>query len=142
MAPSLRVRLAGKLAKAEAGILRRKQIGAQYENRFRQLGLVRPESPRGSETVYLHYPLVVRDKRRVLSEARKWKVEVGNIFSSPVHPLTTQQWKSMGYEEGCCPIAEDTCDRVVSLPLHETVRQPDIDRTFDFLRRIQRQSLI
>jgi len=142
MAPSLRVRLAGKLAKAEAGILHRKHVGAQYEDRFKQLGLARPESPRGSETVYLQYPLVVRDKRRVLSEARKWKVELGDLFSSPVHPLATQQCKSVGYEKGCCPIAEDMCDRIVSLPLHETVRQVDIDRTFDFLQCIQRQSLI
>ena len=142
MAPSLRVRLAGKLAKAEAGILHRKHVGAQYEDRFKQLGLPRPEAPRGSETVYLQYPLVVRDKRRVLSEARKWNVEVGDLFSSPVHPLTTQEWKSVGYEKGCCPIAEHTCVRIVSLPLHEAVRQGDIDRTFDFLQRIQRQSLI
>jgi len=142
MAHVFRVRLADKISKAEAGILHRKQVAAQYENHFKRLGLARPESPRGSETVYLQYPLVVRDKRRVLSEARKWRVELGDLFSSPVHPLTTQQWKGVGYEKGCCPIAEDTCGRIVCLPLHETVRQGDIDRTFDFLQRIQRQGLI
>ena len=142
MAPSLRLRLAGKLAKIQAGILHRKHVGAQYEDRFKQLGLACPESPRGSEIVYLQYPLVVRDKRRVLSEARKWKVELGDLFSSPVHPLTDQQWKSVGYKKGFCPVAENACDRTVSLPLHETVRQVDINRTFDFLQCIQRQGLI
>jgi dTDP-4-amino-4,6-dideoxygalactose transaminase len=142
MAPSLRARLAGKLAEMEAGILHRKRVGTQYENGFTQLGLVRPKSPRGGETVYLQYPLIVQDKRRVLREARKWNVELGDLFASPVHPLTSQQWKSVGYEKGCCPIAEDTCGRIVSLPLHESVRQADIDRTLDFLRTIQQRSLI
>jgi dTDP-4-amino-4,6-dideoxygalactose transaminase len=142
MAPSLRARLAGKLPEAEAGISYRKWVGAQYQDGLRQLGIQHPESPAEAETVYLRYPLLVRNKLRVLGEARKWKVELGDWFTSPVHPLTHHEWKSVLYERGCCPIAEDTCQRIVTLPLHGALRQADIDRSLEFLRCMQERDLI
>ena len=142
MAPSLRTRLAGKLLEAEGGILHRKRVETQYEDGLRQLGIERPESPEGAGTVYLRYPLLVRDKPRTLDEARKWKVELGDWYASPVHPLDDHQWKSMEYEKGCCPIAEGICKRIVTLPLYEAIRRADIDRSLEFLRSIQAQGLI
>jgi dTDP-4-amino-4,6-dideoxygalactose transaminase len=141
MAPSLRARLTGKLRKAAAGILHRKWLGARYEEGLRQLSLELPQSPAGTETTYLRYPLLVRDKPRVLCEARKWRVELGDWFTSPVHPLTDHQWKSVGYEKGCCPIAERTSRRIVTLPIYEALRQADIDRSLEFLRSMQEQGL-
>ncbi len=141
LADSLRLRLTAKLVHAEADILHRRRVRAQYQDGFCQLGLARPVSPVGSDTVYLRYPVLVRNKARVLSEARKWKVELGDLFASPIHPLSRQQWNGVRYEKGCCPIAEDTSERIVTLPLHETVRQSDIDRTLEFLHHIQQRSL-
>jgi len=58
------------------------------------------------EPVYLRYPLLVRDKKKVLEEARRRKIELGDWFVSPLHPNLTG-WEKIGYRKGTCPIAED-----------------------------------
>ena len=142
MAVPFQARLRRKLTRAESNIALRKSLGAQYDESMKQLGVDRPQPPGGSETVYLRYPLLVREKKRVLDEAQAWKVELGDWYGSPVHPLTETDWKRVGYEKGCCPIAEDICKRVVTLPLYERLRASDIERLLSFWEHVRHRGWI
>jgi dTDP-4-amino-4,6-dideoxygalactose transaminase len=133
MAASFQRRLEAKLRDVKTLISHRKWVAAQYENGLRQLGLECVASPEGAETVFLRYPILTRDKVRVLQEAKRRKVELGDWFATPIHPLTEEQWKNVGYEKGSCPVAEDVCRRAVTLPIYERVGAAAVDRMLGFL---------
>jgi dTDP-4-amino-4,6-dideoxygalactose transaminase len=49
------------------------------------------------------------------NHARERRLEVGDWFVSPLHPLE-DNWEQFGYRQGTCPVAEALCERVVNLP--------------------------
>lgn len=117
-------------------VARRAQLSRDYEACMRRLGSECFTPPAGSETVFLRFPLLARDKRKVLEEARENHIEIGDWFSSPVHPLTQEQWAKVAYKKGSCPFAETLSQRIVTLPLHEGIRPSDTVRTLDFVGRM------
>ncbi len=49
-----------------------------------------------------------------------------------LHPLFAR----MGYREGTCPVAEAAYGEVLSLPLHPSMGDADVDRVVEELQRI------
>jgi hypothetical protein len=86
-------------------------------------------------------PLQVMNKSGLLAEARRNKVELGDWFSSAVHPLEESAWQAVGYEKGSCPVAEAVARRVVSLPCHAGVTEGEADRTLAFLGEMKIRGL-
>lgn len=98
----------------------RREIGALYDELLTRCGLPSLGCPKGSECVLLRYPVRVKDKPRVLTEARWRGLEIGDWFNSPLHPKR-DRWEECAYTPGSCPEAESAAKQVVTLPTHDRV---------------------
>jgi perosamine synthetase len=93
----------------------------------------------GRDLTYVPHriPVVVGDKPLVLQEAAKAGVEVGDWFTSPVHPLRGDDLAAAGYRDGSCPNAEWAAAHVVTLPVRAGTRPADLQRAVALLARIE-----
>ena len=94
-----------------------------------------PNIPAGSETVFARFPLLVKNKPRLLAEARKAGVEVADWYATPVHPLSPADWHLVNYTGGSCPQAEQRAQSIVSLPTYTRVSRGHIETANRLLRR-------
>jgi perosamine synthetase len=144
MADRLRQRLHAKSVptRIAQSIQHRIELGHKYEEFMRELGLEMARPPAGSETVYLRFPLFVRNKSAVLARARKSHIEMGDWFSSAVHPLSRTQLAVAGYTNGSCPVAERLGNTVVTLPVSDMIGLRDAEKTLHLLNTIAHEELL
>lgn len=107
--------LARRMVETEAITRGRRGLAALYERQLSDAGISLPRIPPNSSAVFLRYPILVSNKRDFLQKARERRLEVGDWFVSPLHPLK-DNWDRFGYRQGTCPVAECLCERVVNLP--------------------------
>jgi perosamine synthetase len=107
--------LARRMVETETIPRGRRRLAALYERELADAGISLPRIPPNSSAVFLRYPILVRNKRDFLQKARERRLEVGDWFVSPLHPLE-DNWEQFGYRQGTCPVAEALCERVVNLP--------------------------
>lgn len=134
LAPSLQNRLLAMMSKADKVIARHQRLAKQYETGLHAMGIPGLSTPPGCEAVLICYPMQVTNKGALLEEARKARVELGDWFSSPVHPLAEDQWQAVGYEKGSCVEAEQVSRQVITLPCHAGVTAATAARTLQFLQ--------
>jgi perosamine synthetase len=109
-------------------------ITSLYEKMLRKRGIKTVELPEYYRTVFLRYPVLVKDKAKVLKEARRNRIEIGDWFLSPVHP-NLGGWDKIGYQEGMCPIAENMCRHVINLPTHMKISEKEAERIVEFISK-------
>ena len=139
---SLQWRLAAMLRRGESVIAQHKRRAERYAHSLQNAGISVLQLDLCCEAVLICYPLQVLNKPALLAQARRNNVELGDWFSSPVHPLEESQWSAVGYEKGCCPTAEAVARRVVTLPCHAGVTQGEMERTLTFLTEVKAQGLL
>lgn len=108
----------------EEVIAHRRGIALLYKKRLSKAGYDIPKHSENSEPVFLRYPLSVPRKKEKLAWARANRTELGDWFVSPVHPLVAE-WEKLGYQRGCCPVAEELCQTVVNLPTHTRISETE-----------------
>ena len=141
--PSFLVKkLGGKLEDLSADARSRRQVAQQYEEGLRGFGIPSGQEDSAQDIVYLRYPLLVRDKNRVLQRARHRLIEVGDWFISPIHPLRENEWNRVSYRRGMCPTAEAVSRQVITLPVYRKVRPAHVRRTLRFLGEIRKEGLL
>ena len=128
-----RNRLAQELKTIERQTAHRRQVALEYRTRIEARGIVHPPIPSNVDPVFSRYPILAEDKRAVLEDARRARVELAAFYDSPVQPLYGDALRSVGYEPGSCPNAEWAAERVVSLPTSLTVGKVEMDRAIAFL---------
>ena len=136
MGPFQRRRLKTQMAGLRASSDHRIRVAQAYEELINQIGLTGPTVLEGTEPVMLRYPVLVSDKPRTLDAARRARIEIGEWFVSPLHPLT-EGLEQLGYRPGECPIAEEISRRVINLPTHTGVDAATIARIGEFLRNTE-----
>ena len=136
MTPWQKNTLEQKLADIPAVIKHRKEVVAQYEKLLPAAGIAPLKLPDCLETVFLRYPVPVKDKARVMELAKRNRIEMGDWFSSPVHP-NLSGWEKISYEKGMCPHAEKACEQVVNLPTHKGIGAQEIEKTFGFINKFR-----
>jgi len=94
------------------------------------------------DPVYLRYPFLVTEKARILEQARKQRVELGDWFVSAVHPHADSESEELGYRQGMCPAAERTAKQVLTLPIYDKVREGDVERAVGLLEKLHREGLL
>lgn len=137
MPPRLHKRLRRQINAIDKHAEHSRRLVEQYQGRIRSAGILHPEPPELSETVYVRYPIRVAEKETVLRHARKMNIELADWYRTPVHPLTAEQSGEVGYKPGSCPNAEQRAKEIVSLPTHLRVRQRYVDRVIDFLNNFE-----
>ncbi len=136
MSEALKKRLANKLQTLDAQTRHSRKVAAEYRSRIHSTLVSHPVLPANSNTVFARYPLIAEEKPMLLTKARKANVELAEWYSTPIHPLESQDLRKVHYEAGSCPVAEERCGQVVTLPIHLAVKKRDIDRAVRFLNRI------
>jgi perosamine synthetase len=107
-------------------IRHRNWVVSQYEKSLPEIGFEKVKLDGDLETVFLSYPILVKDKKRVLDEAKKRRIEIGDWFVSPIHP-NLSGWDKVGYQKGMCPLAEEVCQHVINLPMHPGIGKRQIE---------------
>jgi perosamine synthetase len=139
---SLKARLSALVLKGDSVISRHKRLAEQYEQGLRAMGISGLGINSDCEAVLICYPLQVTNKARLLKEARRSRVELGDWFSSPVHPLSEPEWKAVDYQKGGCPVAEEVSRHIVTLPCHAGVTPREAERTLRFLKQMKERGLV
>ena len=139
LAPGLKTRLDAMVRHGSVVISRHKTLVGQYERGLRAIGIPVLARDSESEPVLICYPFQVANKSCLLEEARRARVELGDWFSSPVHPLTEREWNAVAYEKGSCPVAEQVSACVITLPCHAGMTAKEAERTLQFLKAMKEQ---
>ncbi|MFG1990719.1 GNAT family N-acetyltransferase [Actinoplanes sp. NPDC048988] len=129
MTRSVRRRLPRRTARARKQLTRRATVAARYRAGVTRLGFDVPTPV----TPPLRVPVAVPDKRGLLDEAARRRLEVGDWFTTPVHPLTGADLEAAGYRPGSCPNAEWAAEHVVSFPVRADISPHDVERGLDLL---------
>ena len=133
MHPTQEKRLRRLLKALPDHVRRRQENTALIVAGLQEAGLPTVALPSESEAVILRYPVLVADKPRVLAEARRRKILLGDWFLSPIHP-NEDRWELAGYSPGSCPNAEYASRHVVNIPTGPGLTPREISRIIDFLR--------
>ena len=88
-----------------------------------------------SKNVYSRFPLIVENKKKLVKDARKDRVEIATFFDSPVHPLSQNELGHVNYAIGSCPNAEDLCKKLISLPVNSRINESKIEEMMTYISK-------
>jgi dTDP-4-amino-4,6-dideoxygalactose transaminase len=125
----------------EDAAFRRRRAG-QYAAALDSIGARTAKLDERYDPVYLRYPFLVTEKARILEQARKHRVELGDWFVSAVHPHADSESEELGYRQGMCPAAERTAKQILTLPSYDKVRERDVERAIELLNSLHREGLL
>lgn len=114
-------------------IKHRKKIANYYKDILSYLGFEPPYEPDYAEHTYLKFPLLVKNREKFFYIAEKEKIELGDWFLSPIHPIQ-RNFELWNYKYGENPIGEFASSHIVNLPTHEKVDEDEIDKIYNFLK--------
>jgi len=117
------------------------KIAGIYDQIMDEIVLSKPYQPEYTKHTFLRYPLLVRNKEKVLQYAENNRIEMGDWFLSPLHPILgdLSPWK---YIHGSCPQAEKICRQIVNLPTHEKINEKYVEKIRIFLKLMKKQEIL
>jgi len=79
------------------------------------------------------YPMLIKDRDKILHKARQQNIFLGQWYSQPVAPRGLNL-KNVGYQIGSCPVAEKVCQQIINLPTNIKISEANkIVRTLNNL---------
>jgi len=126
--------------KIDKVIEHRKKVADMYKNILRDLDIEPPYEPEYAVHTYLKFPLLVKDRKKFFKEAEKEKIELGDWFVSPIHPIT-KNFEYWHYKYGENPVAEFASSHIVNLPTHEGIDENYVDKIYNFLKKYKDEIL-
>ena len=115
-------------------IKHRHKVASLYKEILTDLGFEPPYEPPYAEHTYLKFPLLVKDREKFFRLAEENRIELGDWFLSPIHPIK-RNFQLWYYRYGENPIGEFASRHIVNLPTHERIDENYIDRIAEFLRK-------
>jgi UDP-4-amino-4,6-dideoxy-N-acetyl-beta-L-altrosamine transaminase len=116
-----------QLAKFERFAKRRAEIVDMYNAAFEKLPLIVQGNPAWSDPVRHLYTIRLNDKsrrREVFDKLREKNIGV-NVHYIPVYLMPYYQ--KLGYKRGIYPNAEDSYERMITLPLHPLLSDKQVE---------------
>jgi len=123
-----------ELRKLDKVLEHRNKIANVYKKILLELSIQSPYEPKYTEHTYLKFPLLVKDRADFFRLAEKEKIELGDWFVSPIHPIT-ENFEYWHYHLGENPIAEKISQHIVNLPTHVKVTEDYMNRIAQFLKK-------
>lgn len=119
----------------------RQWVAGKYNEMFDKFRIEKPAQPDYAVHGFLRYPFLVKDKEKFLREAKENRIEAGDWFVSPLHPVegNLSPWN---YDDGMCPVAESVCKKIVNLPTHPRIQEDYLDRVEPFLMRMKEEHVL
>ncbi len=127
-----------KLKHLERWIENRRHLAACYTRGLAGSGVEVPEMPdHGRHTYHL---FVIRTDDREGLEAHLAEENIQTLVHYPI-PLHEQKaFEDLGYSRGDFPVAEELAPRILSLPLFPELREWEVDRIVNSVRRFHGES--
>ena len=123
-----------KQRKIDKVIEHRRKIANLYKKALLGFGIEPPYEPEYAVHTYLKFPLLVKDRKKIFKEAEKEKIELGDWFVSPIHPIQ-KNFELWHYKYGEDPIAEKISQHIVNLPTHIKINEDYVDKVSQFLKK-------
>ena len=127
--------LRSQLGKLKRFSARRKEIAARYDAAFagNDAILTQKRHPKSDACRHLY---VIRLAPGKLSCTRREFFEAMDEegIRCQVHYILTHTspfYRSLGYEKGICPVAEEVYEGIMSIPLYPAMTDKDVDRVID-----------
>lgn len=92
-------------------------------------GITTPTEPDGFAHAYHQYTVRTPDRERLQQQLADGGVDAGVYYPTPIHELAAYD----GYDTDA-PVAETAVDEVLSLPVHPSLSDADIDRIVEATR--------
>jgi len=118
--------------KIDEVIEHRKKIAGLYKKALLKLGIEPPYEAVYADHAYLKFPLLVKERAQFFQKAEKEKIELGDWFLSPIHPII-KNFELWHYRWGENPIAEKISQHIVNLPNHMKIDEKYVDKVTGFL---------
>jgi perosamine synthetase len=127
-----------QLAQFQEKLEHQRRIADLYFGGLRDLDIRVPVEPDYATHTFLRFPILARERARVMSRAVKNDLSFGDWFISPLHPIQTnlQIW---GYEWGSNPVAERVCSHVINLPTQNDTSEAAAERIVALVRQLRRE---
>jgi perosamine synthetase len=122
-----------KIANLGRLIDHRRKLKQLYDDALASAGFPIFQIPAHADAVLLRYPVRVADKQRVLGEARRLCIELGDWFDHPLHPNGANV-AILGWRDEMCPEGERAAREVVNLPMHSRIGEQQVERVVRLLR--------
>ncbi|MBV8674320.1 MAG: DegT/DnrJ/EryC1/StrS family aminotransferase [Acidobacteriaceae bacterium] len=133
--------LAKRIRSAFDDVAFRKRRASYYAAALTEMGARIPRLDARYDPVFLRYPFLTSEKGRILDEARKHRIELGDWFVSALHPHRDSEAAELGYRQGMCPAAEIAGREILTLPIYDKVRDQDARRAVDMLDRLHAEGM-
>ena len=114
----------------------RRSLRAKYDAMLAGSGFSTLKTPENSDPVLLRYPLRVQNKNRVMGEARRRGIELGDWYNHPIDVPEPSMAERFGYREGVCPEGERAAKEVINLPMQANVTEKQILRIAKLLKEV------
>lgn len=121
-----------QLIKLPANNARRQQIAGRYDAELR--GVITPRAMPGVTHVYHQYTLRVHRRDEFVELLRERGVGTGVYYPIPVH--RQKPYVALGYGEQQFPVAERLCAEVVSIPVHPSLSDDEIERVIEAVNAV------
>jgi len=115
-------------------IAHRRKIASFYKEILKDLGFEPPYEPAYAMHTYLKFPVLVKNRKKFFALAEKEKIELGDWFVSPIHPIQ-KNFELWHYKYGEDPIAEKISQHIVNLPTHIKINEDYVDKVSQFLKK-------
>jgi len=122
-----------KMKNLDRALDHRRRLKCLYDDALMGAGLPIFRIPAYADPVLLRYPVRVTDKDRVLAEASRLHIELGDWFDHPLHPKGANV-AILGWQNGICPEGERAAREVVNLPMHSRIGEREVERVVRFMR--------
>jgi perosamine synthetase len=76
----------------------------------------------GSDRAYMRFPKLVDNPERVLAQAKKQGILLGNWYHNVIDPSGVDLGR-LGYRKGSCPRAEEAAEHIINLPTRISPRE-------------------
>ncbi len=87
-------------------------------------GIVIPQEADYAKHVYHIYPILIRQRDRLIEYLAQKEISCGIHYPIPVH--LTEAYKALGYKKGDFPVTEKCADQLVSLPMFPELSKEQI----------------
>lgn len=110
------------------------EIAEYYEKNIKKSNFHKQSINFENKNIYLWYTILVDKKRKMIKEAAKNNIILGDWFPQAIGPESVDLEKA-GYQKGDCPIAEEISAACINLPTHHNIGKEQADKVIDFINR-------
>lgn len=107
----------------------RRRLQKLYDAALSSAGLPMMTIPDYADPVLARYPVRVGEKTRILAEAKRRRIELGEWYRHPVDVPEESAARAFGYRSGMCLEGERAGREVINLPLHARVNERTVEKT-------------